>query len=65
MNCWDFRHCPEPVRTSCPAYPDKGTDCWKTTGTKCDSGRIEKATLAEKIAFCRTCDFYNVYANKY
>jgi hypothetical protein len=65
MNCWEFRHCPEKTFTSCPAYPNKGLDCWKITGTKCNLGQLEKATLSEKVEYCRTCDFYKAYANKF
>ncbi len=65
MNCWEFRRCPEKTFAVCPAYPDKGLDCWKITGTKCNLGRLEKATLNEKIEFCRTCDFYKTYAHKF
>ncbi len=65
MNCWEFMKCASQVYTECPAYPDKGLDCWKITGTKCDAGRMEKKTAAEKIAYCRTCSFYTTYANKY
>jgi hypothetical protein len=65
MNCWEFRKCPERTFQSCPAYPDRGLDCWKITGTKCNMGTIEKATINEKIEFCRTCSFYNEYAHKY
>lgn len=65
MNCWEFRQCPEKTYTSCPAYPNKGLDCWKVTRTKCDSGRIEKVSREEKIEFCRTCDFYIAHANRF
>lgn len=48
----------------CPAYPDRGEDCWKITGTKCGKGLMEKKTLAEKISHCRTCDFFRLHAHK-
>ncbi len=65
MNCWEFRHCPEKTFTTCPAYPSKGLDCWKITGTKCDAGRIEKHTIDEKILFCRKCEFFVLHANRF
>ncbi len=66
MNCWEFKNCPEEIRTKCPAYPLRGKDCWKVTGTKCEGGTIEKSSLAEKIEFCRKeCDFYKQYAHKF
>ena len=65
MNCWEFMKCKESTFSVCPAYPDKGLDCWKVTGTNCAKGAIEKATAAEKIAHCRNCDFYKTYAHKF
>lgn len=65
MNCWDFIKCSEDTYTTCPAYPDKGLDCWKITGTKCAQGKIIKATAFEKIEHCRTCDFYKTFAHKF
>ena len=58
-NCWEFLNCPSEVRASCPAYPDYGRECWKTTGTRCEGGKLVKATLEEKILYCRNeCEFY-------
>lgn len=65
MNCWEFKNCAPVTYQSCPAYPKKGLDCWKITGTKCAQGRVEMATIAEKILHCRTCDFYVKFANKF
>ena len=66
MNCWEFKNCPQETYENCPAYPDRGLDCWKVTGTKCDKGKYEMATLKEKIEFCRyKCDFYKTYASKF
>lgn len=65
MDCWAFKKCATVVRDSCPAHPENGKRCWKVTGTKCDSGRIEKATRLEKITFCNKCDFYRTYAERY
>jgi hypothetical protein len=53
------------VRDTCPSYPKRGLDCWKITGTKCGKGAVEKATANEKIEYCRKCDFYIQYANKF
>lgn len=65
MDCWLFMKCSEAVRNSCPAYPDNGRRCWKVTGTMCDSGRIQKASLQEKIVFCSRCDFYRKFAERF
>lgn len=65
MECWNFMKCGMIVYKNCPAYPDYGLDCWKVTGTKCNGGTMEKATKAEKIEFCKKCDFYKTYAHRY
>ncbi len=65
MDCWQYKNCNREVRNNCPAYPDNGKDCWKVTGTDCGQGHYRKATLAEKIAFCRECDYYEEYAHQY
>lgn len=57
--------CSEQTFIACPAYPAKGLDCWKVTGTKCAQGKLVKATAMEKISHCRTCDFYIAYAHKF
>ncbi len=65
MNCWEFMKCPEETREACPAYPDKGLDCWKVTGTRCAKGTIQKASALEKVGYCRNCAFYQQFANKF
>lgn len=65
MDCWIFMQCRPEVFKTCPAYPEKGMDCWKVTGTKCDKGTLEKKTSLEKIEHCRKCQFYITHAHKY
>lgn len=64
MNCWEYMDCPDEARRECPAYPSNGTDCWKMPNTMCAGGRISLSTLAEKVAFCRSCDFYMHYVRR-
>jgi len=65
MECWEFKHCSTQVMENCPAYPDNGRACWKVTGTKCDGGKMEMASLGQKIEHCRSCEFYENFANRY
>ncbi len=65
MNCWEFMNCPKDIFNNCPAYPAKGLKCWKVTGTKCAQGKYVMATLDEKVLYCRQCNFYKNYAEKY
>ncbi len=65
-NCWDYLKCPEERQQDCPAYTlQQGQDCWKVPGTLC---RGEKqGTVAQKISFCRDCEFFTktVSTNKF
>ena len=58
MNCWEFMECQKDIFEDCPAYPNRGLDCWKVTGTKCGQGKHEMPSLQEKIQYCRRCAFY-------
>jgi hypothetical protein len=64
-NCWEIMKCAKDVCRECPAHPDHGRECWKLTGTKCDRGSLEKASLSEKIIYCRShCKYYREYVSK-
>ena len=65
MNCWEHMKCAKEVCESCPAYPERGLKCWKVTGTKCAQGKYVMASIEEKIHYCRQCEFYKLYAEKY
>jgi hypothetical protein len=43
--------------TDCPAYPDRGFDCWNLEATMCRGER--QGAYDEKIGYCRQlCDYY-------
>ncbi|HAK58769.1 MAG TPA: hypothetical protein DCO77_00055 [Nitrospiraceae bacterium] len=65
MNCREFKKCPEETHRNCPAYPDRGLECWKVTGTRCERGIMEKSSVFLKIEHCSKCDFYVQYAHKF
>ena len=56
MNCWESKNCPTDRQNGCPAYPNRGTECWKVTGTMC--GGVEQGDMGSKIAKCRECNYY-------
>jgi hypothetical protein len=58
MNCWEYKNCAEEVFTTCPAYPDSGSNCWTLASVKCQDGEKEFSSLDEQIACCSRCDFY-------
>jgi len=64
MNCWEVIKCSEKSRKSCPAYPDRGSDCWKITGCMCKGGTMQMTTLTDKLKFCKECVFYKEYSVK-
>ncbi len=55
-NCWDYQKCS--VSEECPAYPNRGWECWNVEGTLC---RGEKqGAYQDKIERCRqSCRFYD------
>ncbi len=62
-NCWDVKNCgriPGGDKVAefgtCPAYPDKGRDCWAVAGTFC-GGKVQ-GSLAQKLGNCMDCNFY-------
>jgi len=57
LQCWDFNLCPWEVRDVCPAYPNRGLECWKVKGTKC-RGVEEIPEFVLKIDYCRDCEYY-------
>ena len=65
LECWEFMDCPSETRDMCPAYPRRGHECWKVTGTRCGRGRIQKATRDQKIEHCRHCSYYRRFARKF
>ncbi|MEG6522157.1 methyl-accepting chemotaxis protein [Desulfotomaculum sp. 1211_IL3151] len=57
-NCWDYLKCPEERKAACPAFTKGlGNDCWKVASTLC-RGEVQ-GTVAQKIPFCRECNFFN------
>ncbi|AEF94132.1 methyl-accepting chemotaxis sensory transducer [Desulfotomaculum nigrificans CO-1-SRB] len=57
-NCWDYLNCPAERKSQCPAFTEnRGLDCWKVPKTLC-RGEVQ-GTVAQKIAGCRQCEFFN------
>jgi len=58
MDCWEYMYCPKEVYEACPVYPGHGRECWKVPHTMCGGGRHKAASVVEKAAYCRRCDYY-------
>ncbi len=63
MNCWEFKQCgwnrsglEAVLFDSCPAYPDRGTQCARVAGTLNGSGPCGKCV--NEVSNCSHCDFY-------
>lgn len=57
-NCWDYLKCPKERKAVCPAFTKgQGNDCWKVPNTLC-RGEVQ-GTVAQKIPFCRDCNYFN------
>ncbi len=56
VTCWEIKNCPIDRRNNCPAYPDKGGQCWTVTSTLC--GGQEQGSYRDKMAACRKCDVH-------
>lgn len=55
--CWEVMKCPPDRKEKCPAFTQqKGEECWKVAGTLC-RGQVQ-GTYAEKINFCRDCEYF-------
>ncbi|GAB6181084.1 methyl-accepting chemotaxis protein [Desulfotomaculum defluvii] len=62
-NCWDYLKCPEDRKRSCPAFTsNQGQDCWKVPNTLC-RGEVQ-GSVAEKIPFCRSCNYFEAEVSK-
>jgi methyl-accepting chemotaxis protein len=63
QNCWETKKCgriPGGNKVGefgvCPAYPDRGKDCWAIAGTFC-GGKVQ-GSIGNKIGGCMMCNFY-------
>ncbi|MFH2137609.1 MAG: hypothetical protein ABII88_03775 [Candidatus Omnitrophota bacterium] len=46
--CWEYMRCGE--EQSCPAYPDRGEDCWLHAGTMSGSDAERRMDFLRKMA---------------
>jgi len=56
VTCWEMKNCPSDRRSTCPAYPDHGGQCWMVTATLC--GGKEQGSYHDKMANCKKCNVY-------
>jgi len=56
VTCWEMKNCPHDRRSTCPAYPAHGGQCWMVTATLC--GGKEQGSYHDKMANCKKCNVY-------
>jgi len=59
--CWEKCHCPEIIKSECPATLYQFLPCWEIEGTYCkldDHGATGKDT-----SICEVCRVYKKYGN--
>jgi methyl-accepting chemotaxis protein len=53
--CWEYENCNK--KDECPAFPNRGFDCWGVAGTLCRGER--QGSYDEKVNDCRSkCSYY-------
>lgn len=59
--CWEKCHCPEEIKSECPAIKYQFLPCWEIEGTYCkldDHGATGKDT-----SICKVCRVYKKYGS--
>jgi hypothetical protein len=63
--CWEMNHCPEMIRSKCPAFTDQNLPCWKMEGTYCKYGWGEilndSGAGGNETDICQVCRVYEKY----
>jgi hypothetical protein len=59
--CWEKCHCPEDIRTECPATTYRFLPCWQIEGTYCKLD--DSSTRGDDISICQVCRVYKKYGN--
>ena len=63
--CWEMNHCPEMIRSKCPAFTDQNLPCWKIEGTYCKYGWGEilndSGARGNETDICQVCRVYDKY----
>ena len=59
ISCWKMTHCPEDVRSDCPAYYHRQYPSWEIEGTYCKW--VEWGTLGIDTETCLVCEVYLTY----
>jgi hypothetical protein len=48
-NCWEIMNCSTATCNKCPAHPNMGRECWKTTGARCNAGHMRNHHYQKRL----------------
>jgi len=54
--CWEMCHCPEMIKSECPAPKYQSLPCWEIEGTYCKLN--EYGTRGDDTSICQVCRVY-------
>jgi len=54
--CWEMCHCPEVIKSECPASKYRSLPCWEIEGTYCKL--TADGTGGNDISMCQVCQVY-------
>jgi hypothetical protein len=57
--CWEMCHCPEDIKSQCPAYKNAHLPCWEIEGTYLKLS--DDGTRGDDLSICQTCRVYKKY----
>jgi hypothetical protein len=59
--CWEKCHCPEIIKTECPATKYRFLPCWEIEGTYCKLD--DRGATGNDTSICEVCRVYKKYSN--
>jgi len=60
--CWQMCHCPEMIKSECPAPRHPDMPCWEIEGTYCKLGRHGASGM--DFSICQVCRVYKRWGNE-
>ncbi|MBE0481750.1 MAG: hypothetical protein IBX68_12335 [Dehalococcoidia bacterium] len=59
--CWEMCHCPEAIKSECPAPKYQGTPCWAIEGTYCKLD--DYGARGDDTSICEVCRVYKRFGS--
>ena len=58
--CWEMCHCPDSIKSQCPAPRNLSLPCWEIEGTYLKLS--DDGSSGDDISICRVCKVYKRYS---